>query len=89
MGILSIISYRTQYTCGAKDPTRVNITSTSSSTTASSTSTSTGGQFGSFGGSGSNSGSGKSSANSLLEIGQLYGLGAVAAGIFAGFSLML
>jgi len=77
---------RTQYTCGAKDPTRVNATTTSSSTTAGSTSASTSGSFGTFGGSGSNN---KSAATSLLQIGQVYGMGVVAAGIFAGFALML
>jgi len=79
---------RTQYTCGANNPTRVNATTSSSATAAGSTSTSTGGQFGSFGGSGSSTG-GKSAASSLFQIGQLYGMGAVAAGIFAGFTLLL
>jgi len=78
---------RTQNVCGAQDPTRVNTTTTSSSTTSGSSSTSTGGQFGSFGGSGSSGG--KTSASSMLQIGQVYGIGAVAAGIFVGFSLFL
>jgi hypothetical protein len=90
---------RTQTLCGAQNPTRINATSTSSSTAAASTSTSTGG-FTSFGGSGSggssgsgsgsgSSSSGKSSAVSLIQLGNAYGLGALALGIFSGFALLL
>jgi len=89
---------RTQTTCGAQDPTRVNATTTSSSTIAAATSSSSG--FSSFGGSGSGAGSGSgsgagNSGSSLkgtaaaLEIGKTYSLAALALGIFGGFAILL
>jgi len=78
--------------CGALDPTKVNATSsTSSSATATGSSTSTASNFASFGGSGNNNGGSSKSAasSSLVQVGQLYGFSVVAAGIFAGFCLIL
>ncbi|KIX01709.1 uncharacterized protein Z518_09435 [Rhinocladiella mackenziei CBS 650.93] len=88
--------------CGASDPTRVN---TSTITTMPATSTTAGAAastasdgviYTGFGdgaaatASASSDGSGSSAATRIIvNIGQIYGLGVVAAGIFAGFSFML
>jgi len=81
---------RTQFTCGAADPTKINSTSSSTGTsTASSGKTSSSG-FSSFGGSGSDSGSsGGKSTGSIVQVGQSLGLGLVVAGVMAGFAMML
>jgi len=65
--------------CGAQAPTRVNATSTTS--TAASTSTSTG-SFGTFGGS-------TNGAGVAFRAGEVFGLGFVAAALFAGFALIV
>jgi hypothetical protein len=90
---------RTAAPCGAQNPTRVNLTSSTASGSGSgseATAASTSG-FDSFGGSGSGAattssagGSGsKSAAITALNLGQSYGLAVVMGGIFAGFALML
>ena len=84
---------RENHPCGAQNPTRVN----ESTTTTSATSTaSDGAVYTGFGGSAATttaaSDNGKTGTNAaavLLNIGRLYGLGAVAAGILAGFSILL
>jgi hypothetical protein len=65
--------------CGAQAPTRVNATSTTS--TAASTSTSTG-SFGTFGGN-------SNGAGAAFRAGEVFGLGFVAAALFAGFALVV
>ncbi|OAL27662.1 hypothetical protein AYO20_09735 [Fonsecaea nubica] len=91
--------------CGALNPTRVNtstITTMPSTTSAVGSAASTasdGVVYTGFGGGSSatttaasdgNSGSGSSAASRLvINIGQVYGLGVIAAGIFVGFSCML
>ncbi|KAL7273991.1 hypothetical protein RUND412_003126 [Rhizina undulata] len=85
-------------TCGASDPTRVNVTSTATTagTTATGTSTSTskaGSADSGFAVTGANgavtTGAAGSSASSfILEAGQGYGLGLVVAGIAAGAAFM-
>jgi len=91
---------RAQHPCGAQNPKRVN-TTTSSSATASKTgsvagqATNSAGQtvFSGLGGSGSAAQTGSSSSSTgsaaALQLGQAYGLFAVAAGIFGGFALLL
>ncbi|KAI4739145.1 hypothetical protein E4T50_10400 [Aureobasidium sp. EXF-12298] len=92
---------RAQHPCGAQNPKRVNVTSSTSSATASQTGSNSGqatnsaGQtvFSGLGGSGSASQTGSSSSSTgsaaALQLGQAYGLFAVAAGIFGGFALLL
>lgn len=74
---------RTQYTCGAADPSKPNSTTTSSSSTSGTASSSASGtgSFNSFGG-------GKNAASGL-QLGQSLGLGVVAAGLMAGFAIAL
>lgn len=87
--------------CGAQNPTRVN-TSTISTMSATSTSgasaastQSDGAVYTGFGGStataSASSGSSGTSAASraILTMGQIYGLGVIAAGVFTGFALLL
>ncbi|KAG9662278.1 hypothetical protein KCU95_g19248, partial [Aureobasidium melanogenum] len=91
---------RAQHPCGAQNPTRVNVTSTSSSATASKTgssqgqSTNSAGEtiYSGLGGSGAaqtSTSSTKTGSAAALQLGQAYGLFAVAAGIFGGFALLL
>ncbi|KAI4791950.1 hypothetical protein E4T45_12838 [Aureobasidium sp. EXF-8846] len=86
--------------CGAQDPKRVNVT-TSTSATASKTgavagqTTNSAGAtiFSGLGGSGGAAQTGSSSSQTgtaaALQLGQAYGLFAVAAGIFGGFAILL
>ncbi|CAD0082395.1 unnamed protein product [Aureobasidium vineae] len=89
-----------QHPCGAQNPTRVNVTSSSSSATASKTASNQGaatnsaGQtiFSGLGGSGAaqtSTSSSQTGAAAALQLGQAYGLFAVTAGIFGGFALLL
>jgi len=90
--------------CGAQNPTRANNTSTASGTASAtgSGSASTGSAvYTGFGSSATQSGSSSSSSGSssgsksssasriMINLGQIYGLGVVATGIFAGFTLLL
>ncbi|OAP63664.1 hypothetical protein AYL99_02891 [Fonsecaea erecta] len=91
--------------CGALNPTRVNTSTittmpaTSTVVGSAASTASDGVVYTGFGGgsaatttaaSGGNSGSGSSAASRLvIDIGQIYGLGVVAAGIFVGFGFML
>ncbi|KAJ9651928.1 hypothetical protein H2198_008824 [Neophaeococcomyces mojaviensis] len=95
---------RTSNPCGAQNPTRVNTTSTSSTSTATATgsgseSSGTGTAVYSGFGSAASSTSGSQSSDSstsgsksgaamVVDMGRIYGLGVVAAGIFAGFALL-
>ncbi|CAD0085635.1 unnamed protein product [Aureobasidium mustum] len=90
-----------QHPCGAQNPKRVNVTSTSSSATASKTgsnqgeATNSAGQtiYSGLGGSGgaaqTSTSSTKTGSAAALQLGQAYGLFAVTAGIFGGFALLL
>jgi hypothetical protein len=79
---------RQDHPCGAKDPTRVNVTSTSATASAtSSTASSTG--FDTFGGSGSSSHSSSAVKIAAYNIASTYGFAAVVGGLFVGFGLML
>lgn len=89
--------------CGAQDPTRVNISTVSTSATstnggAAASTASDGAVYTGFGGSAAttdapsdeeDTSTGTNAAAVLLNVGQLYGLGVVVAGMFAGFSLLL
>jgi hypothetical protein len=84
--------------CGAQNPTRVNLTSTSSTMTETATSgslqTSSGVVYNGLGGSQTAVGSSQSTstpsgAQAALSIGRSYGFGAVIAGLFAAFTLAL
>ena len=86
--------------CGAQDPTRYNITSTSSSVptaTGGESSATDGVAYNGFdtkvtdaAGSGSgSSGSGSSGAMMALDLGNSYGLAVIFTGIFAGFALVM
>lgn len=77
--------------CGAQDPTRVNTTTTSSAAASSTASSTSGGVV--YNGLGNTatttSSSSKSGAQAALDMGRSYGLGVVAAAIFAGFALVM
>jgi len=80
--------------CGAQNPTRVNITTSSSSTIVpTGTSTGTGGVVTDAGGAvvtqTGSSDSKKSNAQAALDLGRSYGLVAVFTGLFAGFALVM
>jgi hypothetical protein len=87
--------------CGAQSPTRVNestvtVSATSSDGGAAASTASDGAVYTGFGGSAAttaassdNGNVGISAAAVLLNIGQLYGLGVIAAGILVGFSILL
>jgi hypothetical protein len=89
--------------CGAQEPTRVNLSTVITSATsteggAAASTASDGAVYTGFGGSAATTGASTDSQNAdtgtnaaavLLNVGQLYGLGVVAAGIFAGFSILL
>lgn len=90
---------RANHPCGAQDPKRVNIT-TSSSATASKTASSTNGGaatnsagqtvYAGLGGSAATTtASSKTGSAAALQLGQSYGLFVVAAGIFGGFAVLL
>ncbi|KAF2674302.1 hypothetical protein BT63DRAFT_449292 [Microthyrium microscopicum] len=81
---------RTQFVCGAADPTKVNSTSSSSSTATSSGSAASSSGAGTFGGSSSSSsGSSGSSAGNMVQVGQSLGLGMIVVGVMAGFAMIL
>ena len=87
---------RTNNPCGAQDPVRVNLTTSSSTmaATAASTATGSGGaDYTGFGGAAattSSSTDGKSAASTLaVSFGQTFGIGVVACGFLAGFVLIL
>lgn len=89
---------RTQHPCGAQDPTRVNVTTTSATQTATTvpagaTSGTAGVVYTGLGGGAAAttapSSSKKSGAEAALDLGRSYGLGVVFAGIFAGFALVM
>lgn len=88
---------RTNNPCGAQDPVRVNLTTTSSTVSAtaaaSTAGSSDGAQYTGFGGaptpSASSSGQGTSAASTLaITIGHAYGLGVLVIGLSAGFALV-
>lgn len=78
--------------CGAQNPTRVNVTSSSSALTATATS-SAGIIYNGFGGSAAtttaSTSSKKSGAQAAFNLGQSYSLAAILVGLFAGFALMI
>ena len=92
---------RENHPCGAQSPTRVNestvtISATSSNGGAAASTASDGAVYTGFGGSAATTAAssgkgntGSSAAAVLLNVGQLYGLGVIAAGILAGFSILL
>lgn len=91
-------SCRENHPCGAQNPSRVNTTSTASGT-ASATGKSSGtgsAVYNGFGSSATSSGSSSSSTSGsksgagriALDVGQIYGLGMVLTGVFAGFMLL-
>ncbi|KUJ24347.1 uncharacterized protein LY89DRAFT_679505 [Mollisia scopiformis] len=90
---------RSQHPCGAQDPTRVNVTTTSSTMTATTvpagaTSGTAGVVYTGFGGGAAatttpSSSSTKSGAQAALDLGRSYSLVVVFAGIFAGFALVM
>ncbi|KAH8813180.1 hypothetical protein F5884DRAFT_787651 [Xylogone sp. PMI_703] len=82
--------------CGAQNPTRVNVTSTSSTvgptgTNGAPSSTSSNQVFDGFGSSGSsnNNNNKGNAAPATIELGRSYGLAIVFTGLFAGFALVL
>jgi hypothetical protein len=74
--------------CGAQNPKRVNVTSTTSASTAKATGDATEIPTAGFAGA-TNTPKGKGAASSMYNLGQSYGLAVVFAGIFAGFALVL
>ncbi|KAF2403965.1 hypothetical protein EJ06DRAFT_527545 [Trichodelitschia bisporula] len=83
---------RQNHPCGAQHPTRVNTSSISPTATkagSGSDSSASATDAGTFGGANSGTKSGSKSAAAAVSIGQTYGLAVVAAGIFAGFGLLL
>ena len=92
---------RQDHPCGALDPTRYNITSTTSSMTSTATdaSAATGAVYNGFGGSSATTtnagsapaptGSAKSSARAALDVGRSYGAIILGSALFAGFALMM
>ena len=95
-------SCRQDHPCGAQNPTRVNTTTTTSGTasaTGSGSSETGSAVYTGFGtsattgssssGSSSSSSSSSGAARMMVNLGQIYGLGVVAAGIFAGFAILL
>ncbi|KAB2577862.1 hypothetical protein BFW01_g4472 [Lasiodiplodia theobromae] len=86
---------RTEHPCGAQNPTRVNVTTTSSASTASATSSSTGGaDYSSFGdgnsGDSSSSSGGSSGAGAVaVDLGAKYGLAMIVSGLVGGAALLL
>jgi len=93
---------RTAHPCGAQNPTRVNVTSSTASASGGSAAATSGGSDGTFGGAGSGgaattSSSGSSGGSSgtksgasvvAINLGRTYGLSVLIAGIFAGFALL-
>ncbi|GAB1310047.1 Cdp-alcohol phosphatidyltransferase protein [Madurella fahalii] len=80
-------SCREDNPCGAQSPTRVN-TTTVTSTTSTATSAPTDRVYDDFDDSEGSTDSGENAAGAL-RFGNSYGLGVVAAGLFAGFAVML
>jgi len=89
---------RTAHPCGAQNPTRVNVTSSTSSASGGSAAATSAGSGGTFGGAGSSGGATTSSAGSsgtkssasvvAINLGRTYGLSVLIAGIFAGFAVL-
>lgn len=79
-------SCREDHPCGAQNPPRAN---TTASTTASATSTSTSSPTETFDGLADGTQFGNKNAAGTLRFGSTYGLGVVAAGLFAGFAVLL
>lgn len=88
--------------CGAQNPTRVNVTSTAAGTAAGTAAATSGtgsatAVYSGFGSSASSTGaasggntqSSSSGASVIMNFGQIYGLGVVAAGIITGFAVLL
>jgi len=90
---------RSQHPCGAQDPVRVNVTSSTSTAMASTTvpagasSGTNGVVFTALGGSPTGSSSSgttsKSGSSAAMDFGRSYGLAVVFAGLFAGFALVM
>ncbi|KAI9866637.1 MAG: hypothetical protein M1813_001189 [Trichoglossum hirsutum] len=81
---------RTSHPCGAQDPQRVNITSTSTFAAKTGVATGTGkDDYAGFGTSTSAPGGKKNGGPAAIDLGQSYGAGLVMAGVFAGFALFL
>ena len=90
--------HRADHPCGAQNPVRVNVTTTSTSTATAtgsndaSTATSAGVVYNGLGATAavtSSSNGKKSGAQATLDMGRVYGLGAVTAGLFVGFAFMI
>ncbi|KAK4462096.1 hypothetical protein QBC42DRAFT_268693 [Cladorrhinum samala] len=82
-------SCREDHPCGAQSPIRVNATSSSTSTSAAPTSTATdGASFDGFA-DGSSNDNGKGKNAGATTFGSASSVGVVAAGLFAGFALLL
>jgi len=79
---------RTSRPCGAQEPQRVNITSTSTSMTQTGLATGTGNYAG-FATGTSGPGGKKNGGTAAIDLGQSYSAGIVMAGLFAGFALLL
>jgi len=79
---------RQDHPCGAQNPVKPTTTSKSAMGTGAASTASGNVAYSGFGGS-TATGSANAAAATLLEFGQFYGLGAVSAGIFAGFALLL
>jgi len=79
--------------CGAQNPKRVNITSTTSTVGATGSATGSGSGnvvYTGFGSSATGTAKSVAAARAMaFEFGQLYGLGVVFAGLFAGFAIIL
>lgn len=93
-----------QHPCGAQDPVRVNVTSTSSTMTATGTdsaaatgSSAAGTVYNGFGNAGATTAAGstsstsapKSSAQTAVDLGRSYGIMVIIVGLFAGFTLVM
>lgn len=90
---------RENHPCGAQNPSRVNVTSTASGTASATGKGSSGTSsavYNGFGSSATSSGSSSSSSQGstssagriAMDVGQIYGLGVVLSGVFAGFMLL-
>ncbi|KAI9758012.1 MAG: PX domain-containing protein ypt35 [Chaenotheca gracillima] len=78
--------------CGAQNPKRVNLTTSTASSTVAATATSSGSNAidtAGFGGQGSSSGTKDNGAVGALDLGRAYGLAVVVVGTFAGFAILL
>lgn len=78
--------------CGAQNPTRINVTSTSTTGSATGTagaSSTNAVAYTGLGGSSASTSTPKSGAQMTMDFGRSYGLAVVFAGVFAGFALVL